>query len=55
MVKLKILGEKLTKATTAGMMCCWGGPDDGCDCTGGLNFEARSEVWLRRLEILLAP
>jgi hypothetical protein len=51
MVKLKILGEKLMKATTAGSMCCWGDVDDGCDCTEGGNFTSTSEVWLQRLEV----
>jgi hypothetical protein len=50
MLKFTVLGEKLMKASTAGSLCCWGGPDDGCDCTGGGNFSGSSNVWLARLD-----
>lgn len=54
-LKLKQVGEKLDKEkviSTGGNSCCFGGPDDECDCTAsdGKRFEPKSIVWLNRMQ-----
>ena len=59
-LKLKQVGEKLDKEkviSTGGNACCFGGPDDECDCTasGGARFLPKSELWLIKMEIIAVP
>lgn len=48
MLKMTILGEKIQKSIKGGDVCCWGGPEDSCDCThsNGEDFDTHSKVWL---------
>jgi hypothetical protein len=47
----KLKGEELKRVRSGGDLCCWGGPDDGCDCTGSpQTFHSAFEAWLNRMD-----
>ncbi len=51
MLKQKLDGEQLKKVKVGDRFCCWGGPDDGCDCSGDTSqFSTKFNGWLSNMD-----